>query len=656
MKTLTKIDNFLNKSGHWLIFLAAVSYILIFVIICFWKYLNFQYNALDLAIINQATYLSSQGKFFASSIHPPTYLGDHFTPILFLFLPFYFIFRHPLTLLIIQTIILATCSWPIYLIAKNILNKKWAVFFALAWLINPFVQNINLFEFHFLPTAIFFILWTFYFYQKNKFLPFLLFSALALIVREDVAFVIFMFGLIALLERKKMRFWLAPILLSGLYFLLTLKIINFFNPDQSYKFFIYYSWLGETPILAIKNLFFQPQKIIIHLLKFGNFEFILGLLLPFIFLPLINPFYLLLGLGVFSQLVLGASGTSGTLLEIHYSSLLLPAIFLAAIYSIKKIIQTKSNLKQKIIYKIKENQNLAFTILVISLIYSTLTLGPIVGSLAKIWQNGWQSQESQNKKELIQKIPKEAAVAASYEFLTPLSLRTNLYSLNYVFLGKQQFLTKDYSLPADTQYLLINFNDLITYQLQYGSNPFYQNQYQQAQKKWPQILKNFGLIEIKDSIALYQKDALNQFNLIEILNQMLEIKEIRNIDLDGKIKFIGFNRLNNSYQLFWQTDNWKNYRFKLSLVNDKNEIVSQKIYPLAYDLISPEQNLTGLVIQTNYWFSFNKKIPPGNFELKLNLIDIISGGVEVDSNRATKNVIDQITPIGQDISLGQITL
>jgi len=164
MKTLTKIDNFLNNFGQWLVILAGFTYTLIFAALAFWKYFNFQYNALDLAIINQAVYLTSLGKFFASSIHPPTYLGDHFTPVLFLFLPFYFVFKHPLVLLVIQTIILAGCSWPIYLIAKNVLNKKWAILFALSWLINPFVQNINLFEFHFLPTAIFFILFAFYFY------------------------------------------------------------------------------------------------------------------------------------------------------------------------------------------------------------------------------------------------------------------------------------------------------------------------------------------------------------------------------------------------------------------------------------------------------------------------------------------------------------
>jgi len=88
-----------GKLGGKIVALGIIIYIALFGFLSLWKYFNFHYNALDLAIINQAFYNSTLGNFFASSIHPPTYLGDHFTPILFLLLPFYFLWPRPETLL-----------------------------------------------------------------------------------------------------------------------------------------------------------------------------------------------------------------------------------------------------------------------------------------------------------------------------------------------------------------------------------------------------------------------------------------------------------------------------------------------------------------------------------------------------------------------------
>lgn len=642
----------LFKTKPAVVILGIIFYIVLFGFISLWKYYNFSYNALDLAIINQVFYNSAQGNFFASSIHPPSYLGDHFTPILFLLLPIYYLFRTPQTLLILQTAVLALAAWPIYLITKKVLNSNWAMLLAGAWLINPFVQNINLFEFHFLPFAIFFIFWAFYFYQNQKFLPFIIFIILALLVREDVALVIFGFGLIALIQKRKIKWWLTPLAASIIYFLLAIKITNLFAPAQNYKFFIYYSWLGNSPVELIRNAILQPQLWISHLLKLGNLEFALGLLLPFIFISLISPFYLLLAFGVFAQLVLGASGASATLLQAHYSSLLLPPIFIASIYSIKKIISQKSN--RKIIRLINQYKDLAWLILVVGLIYSFLVLGPIPGSLAKIAKNGLILAKNQSKVELLNQLPPEANIASTYGTLVQLSSRPNIYSFNYVFLGKQQFLTRPYSLPENTDYLVIDYQDLITYQLQYGNNPYYKDQYQKAIQTWPKNLNNFGLIAIADSLALYQKGVADKFSLVDQLERLPELGKIKNIVINQNLNFIGYNKLDNNYQLVWDIKSQlkENYYLELSL-GQNEKIIYQKIYPLGYGLIN---NLDKKIIQTNYWFEFDQNIPAGVYDLTLDVITIEKGGIEIDAIRSTENVIDATNLVEHKIVSEKITI
>jgi uncharacterized membrane protein len=648
MKRLKLLNQKLLNLGPWLIFFAGCTYVILLSFACLWKYFGFGYNALDLAIINQVFYNSAQGNFFASSIHPPTYLGDHFSPILFLILPFYYLYQDPKTLLILQTIILALCSWPIYLIAKQALNKNWGIFFALSWLASPFLQNINLFEVSFLPWAIFFILWIFYFYQKQQFLPFLIFTILTLLVREDVALVTFMFALAAIFDKRKIKWILTPLILSLGYFTLAMSLTKFFAPANSYKFLIYYSWLGNNIWEIAKNFFLKPQLVILYLFRLGNLELILGLLMPLLFLPLIDPTYLSLGLATYLQVALGASGGGILILQTQYASLFLPPVFIASIYSIKKILSQPN--KHKLILK---NKRIAFFILIIAVVYSALTFGPIIGATKTIINQGLISQNTLAKKELIAKIPKNAAVASTYEFLTPLSSRKNIYSFNYAFLGKQQFLSKDYSLPPDTQYLAIDFSDLNTYQLQYSKNIMYQDQYNKAKNDWPKLLNNFGLIDLKDNLALFRKNTPDQFELVKTGPEIPKPKNSFDLELNQALKFLGFTQINDQYQLFWQVNSptVTNYALTFKLLDNDNKLVKQIFLPFAYGFLTNENKEKN--IQTNHWFEFTN-LPKGNYHLKLTVEQIESGGIEINELRGTKNTIDQAVNIGPEINLGAI--
>ena len=548
--------------------------------------------------------------------------------------------------MLFQTAFLALSVWPLYLIAKNVLTKNWAIIISLAWLANPFVHNVNLFEFSFLPLAIFFIFWTFYFYQQEKNLLFLLFSLLALLVREDVALVILMFGVLALIERKNWRYIFWPIFMALTYFIFALKLTSVFAPNQSYKFLIYYAWLGNSLPEILKKLLFEPWLIIKHLLRFNSFEFILGLLLPTGWLAIIGFKYLLLGLAVFLQLAMRQSGASATLLETYYPSLLLPVVFVALIFSLKKITDLKS----------RDVKNLLMIIFFSAIIYSFFTLSPTLNIFKKIFQTGWGVELAQAPQILIKKIPSQAPVAASYSLITNLSSRPKIYSLNYIFLGQQQFLNKNYFLPADAQYLLVDFSDLLTYQLQYGNNPFYQKQFELAQTNWPKIFENFGLVAIQNNYSLWQKGEKNQFDLVKKLTIQPNIAWPKEINLNEKIKYLGFNKNDNRYELFWGINKpIKNYYLEIKLIN-QDTAIETRLYPFAYGWLAGNNDDQKQLIQTNYWFSWSKKIPPGDYELIVRLVEIISGGIEIDETRSTKPVLDKKIELGPELNLGLINL
>lgn len=644
-----KILNTMLKKPYIIIIIGIVLYFVIFSYISVWKYQNFQYNGMDLAIINQAFFNSTQGDWLASSIHPPSYLGDHFTPILFLLLPIYLLFKSPVTILILQTAALALAAWPLYLITKKVLSKNWALFISLAWLSNPLVQNVNLFEFHFLPFAAFFIFWTFYFYQNKKFLPFILFGFLALLVREDVSFIIVMFGILAIFDKQKIKWIITPIILSALYFIIAIKLSSWIAPSEQYKFLLYYSWIGGSWFEIIKNILLHPWILLPKIFSPGSIIVALGLLLPSAYLPLLKPKYLLLSSLIYLQLVIGVGWNwLAMILYTQYSSLLLPGIFIATIFGIERLF--KINFKNEVVQAIFQERRLVVMAIVGTLIYTTMLMGPLPGSALKIAKNGHIAPETQLKNLLLAQVPTNAPVSATYAFLTPLSSRDNITSLNYVFLGKQQFLFNDYELPADTQYLLIDFQDLLTYQLQYDNNLFFQQQYDYGINNWPNVLKNFGLIDIKNSYGLFQKGQKNKFELINTFNQPPEITFAGNLSGDTNIKFIGHNKLGNNLQLFWRQDSPinKNYYIKLKIITD-DVIQYTKIYPLGYGLLTSAEVKNKKIIQTNYWLEFMDDMPNTDYVVDIDLIEIINGGVEVDALRGTENVIDTEITIAENI-------
>lgn len=711
-----KTANYIEKKPRKTLGLAILFYILLFSIFSIWKYSNFLYNNIDLAIFNQVFYNSSYGRWFAFSIHPNLYLGDHFTPILIFLIPLYFLFKHPTTLLILQTIILALTAIPIFLIARQAkLSPFLSSLLAIIWLLNPILHNITLFEFHILPIAILTLLLAFYFYKKKRFFIYISCLLISLLVREDVSLVVFMFGFLPLIEKPSLTpsissanthhskkhtaktvlksRWilvLAPIALSILYFILAIKISANYAANGKYKFFIYYSWLGQTLQEIIINILSHPLTVFKHFITIGNLEMILGFLMAFTFLPLFRLRYLILLLGPLSQILLGLPGGNSNILNTHYSSLFLPALAISFIYGFKKIYcllqiqKEKSNFHpktanpiKKLILSIIQERQLAIFIFFLTIIYSTTTLGPLGYMLYNIIQDPFNI-ETKVKQKLIKEIPKEGSVAASYEFLPHLSSREKLYSLHYAFLGINQFATSLYTLDPDTEYLLINTDDFITYQLGYSDNTFYSKYYNSGDNRIRQLLKNrnYVVLKIIDSYILFKKNYRSEIELYNTSlgsykkENKLTTGKVLKKKLNNEIELVGYKKnkhltasvvnpcfkLSDSCDLIALTIYLKalnrpqhNYYLQIELVNKRGKSIWEKIYPVAYGLYPTSEWKSRETVASHYYLlvpkSSNKKT-----HLYMSLINI-AGEVRFRQDRSSYNKINKREIVGERIEI-----
>ena len=627
------------------------------------KYNSFGYNAIDLGIYNQVFFNSAQGQLFAMSIHPHLYLGDHFEIFILFLLPIYYFFQSPFTLLVLQTVFVALSAWPLYLIARTKLSPLWSWLIGVAFLLNPITLNLIFFEFHLLPFAILPLLFAYFFYLKNKFIPFILWSSLAVLVREDVGLVVIMFGVLALIDKKNWRWIFAPIILGGSWFLIAIQLTGFFNPSGGYKFIALYSWLGATPSEILINFLTQPWRVLKQLLSINNLIMSIAIFIPLIGLPLLRAKHILpVALIILQIFLIRVSAT--IVLQTHYLSLVIPFLYVAAIFALANILAKEKNIISAFIYKYKQFFG---TALIVAIIYSFFTFTPIISAFSSSINYTPNVSKAVNN-EIVRAVQPDDTVVASFDFLPALSARTKLYSLHYAFLGRRQFSDIPYTIPSSVDKLVIDFSDFIIYYLQSKNISSYAGQYSAGADRINQLIKdnNLGIRSISDSVALYEKNYLSSIKLTEKNSRPSPTATSLNTNLNNTLILVAWEQVANEtgdeknilpISFYWRsvTDITDDYFLQLLITDSNHKKVYDKIYPLGYGLYPTSQWTTFDTVKTNYWFYIPPEFQGNNFDLSFQVV-ALDGYMGLDEVRSTKPVITKLEMIGEKIPINYSTL
>ena len=460
------------KHQQQVLFVGITTFTLLISLLCFAKYARLGYNAIDLGYFNQVFWNTVRGRPFFQTIHPHLSLGDHAEFAILLLAPFYALFQDPRTLLFLQALALALGAWPVYLLARDrfarstsLSGRAAPLLFGFAWLANPILHNIAFFEFHILPFALTPLLFALLAYRREQKKSFLLWITLALLCREDVALVVMAIAFLAWLEKKSLWWKIVPFTFGATWFVGVMKMIGHFAPGNAYKFNVYYQWLGNSLPQVFIGATKHPMLVLHHITTIPNLEMILGFLMPYFFLPLLAPLTLVLALGPLAQVLLGAPGGSELVLDMHYATLFIPALTLATIDGFARFPNFLRK-HSKIITE-KESEAAAILGIIIAMVYGSFFLGPLPSALARMIIPGEKILQAQQAEALLSKIPKNAAVAASYSLMPILSSREHFYAAHYLFLGVTQFALSPYPTPPNLRYTLFDLEDLVIYQAQF---------------------------------------------------------------------------------------------------------------------------------------------------------------------------------------------
>jgi uncharacterized membrane protein len=448
----------IEKSADRLIWVFVAAYVVFFSALSFLKFYAFGYYDWDFASDITVLWNSIHGDFLYYPFLEQNIFGAHLYLIILFILPIYALLQSPLCLLFLQSLFLGLAAYPLYLFARTKVPKTAALVVSVLYLLYPSVGFINLFETHFEIYEIFFIFFALYFFEKERFVKFMGFLVLAAMCKENVSFVIFMFGIYGFFRKRRLRWVLTPMVFGAAWFLIAVKgIIPYFARDarlyqEGFIFSVYYKHLGATMTEMLTTIIAHPVAVARFALTPEKIVYLFRLFAPVGFLSFFGLGPLLMTVPIFMQNLLSSAWTHAQI-QYQYAGLLIPFIFASLVVALKRFWEVAGFVRYR------------FVALVFLLAAST-TAGICFKapqfSLPSYFASFRIDEGARLRRELVALVPVRAPVIATFRFLPWLANRRELTSWHLVTTGHRMYTAARYVPPENLEYALVDFDDPLT--------------------------------------------------------------------------------------------------------------------------------------------------------------------------------------------------
>jgi uncharacterized membrane protein len=509
------VRGFFGRGKDWFVsFLVNVNnradriiFLLIAIYTIFFSAYTFKTYGWDLGMIDQSLWTTlNSGKLFYSTLEVPygnpsgSFLGVHFSPILFLILPVYAIFQSAETLLVFQSFMLALAALPLYWLARDKLgNKLYALAFAASFLLAPALHGVNTFDFHLEIFTPVFTIFAFYFMEKGRWFMALPFVLLELATIEFAPFIVFFLGLYFLVkaimkglttERRiglSARKFLFPTIVMGVAicsFFVAQYTISAINPLKTGNPSGRWDNWGSTMSEAVNNIFRNPvEALIVMITPLEKPLYVIFLFAPVLFLPILAPLTLLLP---FPWIVVALLTDYQPYYQPYYqySAFIIGQIYIGAVLGFSVLFRpnNQGNASRKIMS----------AMLLLSLIlflftspaglpaYTTRSYRPYGIAI------GGDLGHFEQVHKVIDMIPRNASVATIHDIFPHVSNRLNAYFLRWPLDYDVEYVLVDVKSPTFTWGLFGSYSDGVTYEI------MHENKY--------------GILASADGVLLLKKD------------------------------------------------------------------------------------------------------------------------------------------------------
>ena len=277
---------------------GALAYAVLLSVLTLQNHYKLGTSGYDLGIENNLVWNAAHlnGPLFKSSvIGGPTssHLGLHTTWISYLIAIPYRLVPRPQTLLVLQAMLIGGAALPLYAFARRHIGDWLACLVSILFLLYPPLHGSNLYDFHYLPFAPFFMWTTLALLEAGRDRWAVLAVVLALANREDMSALLAVVGVYMVLTGRRPR---AGVIVAGVgaaYFVLVKMILmpKFMGGGQAYsdqyQDLIPYGESGFGGVL--KTVFANPGFTITSLIERDKLSYFLQIMAPLAFFPWRRP-------------------------------------------------------------------------------------------------------------------------------------------------------------------------------------------------------------------------------------------------------------------------------------------------------------------------------------------------------------------------------
>ncbi|AFY38511.1 Protein of unknown function DUF2079, membrane [[Leptolyngbya] sp. PCC 7376] len=502
------------------------------------RYFTF-YASYDQGIFNQVMWNSAHGRWFESTLSSQlstnvvhaqeipsvSYrrLGQHFTPALLLWLPIYKLFPHAFILVVLLVTAIAAAGLVLYILAREYLPPapaRWITFgyYGANAIIGPALGNFN--DNFQLPLFVFTLLLAM---EKRWWWLFAAMGVCILAIREDAGLVLFGVGFYMLISRRFPLIGSAVCAVSFGYVLAATNIIMpLFSDDISKRFMleqfgqftdapeastvdIIWAMLSNPGVL-LKELFTPTDRTISYLA--GHF-------LPYALIPAIAPSSWVITGAPLLNLLLG-KGNLVLTLHVRYALAIVPGVCYGTIlwWSGETFQNFFRPSRPRTIKTISPFfRRFWLTCICLSIFFTAISspnrslyfaipdsFDPwIYVSPAQQWKH------SQNIRQIMGQIPKDASVAATRYIVPQLSSRREI-----IRVPDLQILNDENQIDT-VDYIVIDFQQLIEYQPAFDGDWEDLNNYPKIMQSWLDE-DLYDLMDFRSGVILLAKTGLEELN------------------------------------------------------------------------------------------------------------------------------------------------
>lgn len=329
----------IERAAHYILAGAILIYVVVIFTVSAWQ-LHVLRFGFDPVIYEQPLWNTLHGHIMEQSGfgYTKSEFGHDLILFHFIWLPFYAIRPATTTLLLLQTVAAAIGAVPVYLIVRDLLKGRrlLALLFGLLYLSYVPLQNVNLYEISPRLFAATFLLFAYWCMTRNYTILFWVMLLLAITNRNDTALVIAALGLSNVLTHRRWLYSWLPLVFGICYWALAIFIvIPAIAGGTQYGYLQNYDWLGGNALEIARTMVMHSWFVIRHLLTPDRGRYLLSLLYPLAFLPLLQPRALVIAAPtILLNILSGPAYAYQRDIYHQYSALAIPGLFIATILAV----------------------------------------------------------------------------------------------------------------------------------------------------------------------------------------------------------------------------------------------------------------------------------------------------------------------------------